>query len=65
MDGWQFLEGMMAQNMNTKVYILTSSTSELDRQRSANYTNVVSFLNKPLAEDKVAAILKSTINLEY
>ncbi len=65
MDGWQFLEGMMAQNMNNKVYILTSSTSELDRQRSANYTNVVSFLNKPLAEDKVAAILKSTINLEY
>lgn len=58
LNGWQFLERMMAQNMNYKVYILTSSTSELDRQRSANYPNVVQFLNKPLAEAEVAAILR-------
>ncbi|RDC65013.1 response regulator [Adhaeribacter pallidiroseus] len=59
LDGWQFLEGMMERNMSNKVYILTSSTSELDRQRSSAYTNVVSFLNKPLAQEKVAAILKA------
>jgi len=58
LDGWQFLEGMMAQNSHHKVYILTSSTSELDRQRSTAYTNVVSFLNKPLAPETVAAILQ-------
>ena len=57
LDGWQFLEVMAARNMNYKVYILTSSTSELDRQRSANYPNVVRFLNKPVAEAEVAAIL--------
>lgn len=59
LDGWQFLEGMAERNMQNKVYILTSSTSELDRQRSATYKNVVNFLNKPIAQDKVAAILQS------
>lgn len=59
LDGWQFLNSMLERNLDNKVYILTSSTSELDRQRSATYKNVVSFLNKPLAEETVAAILKS------
>ncbi|QNF33777.1 response regulator [Adhaeribacter swui] len=57
MNGWQFLENMVARNMSHKVYILTSSTSELDRQRSTTYSNVVRFLNKPLAQDEVADIL--------
>ncbi|WP_228466584.1 hypothetical protein [Adhaeribacter swui] len=43
--------------MSHKVYILTSSTSELDRQRSTTYANVVRFLNKPLVLDEVASIL--------
>ena len=59
LDGWQFLEGMVERKMTHKVYILTSSTSESDRQRSTCYTNVVSFLNKPLAPDTVATILQS------
>lgn len=58
LDGWHFLDGMAEKNMPYKVYILTSSTSELDRQRSASYKNVVSFLNKPVPEEKVAAILE-------
>ncbi len=59
LNGWQFLEGMLAHNQQHKVYILTSSTSMLDRQRAASYGNVVSFLNKPLAPEMVAAILQA------
>ena len=59
LDGWQFLESMVAQNSHHKVYILTSSTSELDRKRSTAYSNVVSLLNKPLDQEKVAAILQA------
>lgn len=58
MDGWQFLEGMVTRNLKTKVYILTSSTSELDRLRSRAFTNVVSLLTKPVARETVAAILQ-------
>jgi len=57
-NGWDFLEDMKARNLPHKVYILTSSTSELDRQRSEKYQNVVNFLTKPVAQDKVAEILK-------
>ncbi|QNF32878.1 response regulator [Adhaeribacter swui] len=60
MNGWHFLDNMAAQQMETyKVYILTSSTSELDRQRSGNYQNVLGFLNKPLDQEILAAILQS------
>ena len=59
LNGWDFLEGMKARNMEYKVYILTSSTSELDRQRSEDYKNVVSFLTKPVGEEKIARILES------
>jgi CheY-like chemotaxis protein len=59
LNGWDFLEGMRARNMDYKVYILTSSTSELDRQRSEAYKNVVSFLIKPVGEEKIAHILET------
>ncbi len=60
MSGWHFLDNMAEKQMDSyKVYILTSSTSELDRQRSGNYQNVVGFLNKPLEQEKLAAILQS------
>ena len=58
MNGWQFLDSITEKQLNYQVYILTSSTSEQDRQRAMTYTNVVSFLNKPLAQENVAAILQ-------
>lgn len=57
MDGWAFLDKMQQKNLQQKVYILTSSTSELDRQRSSAYTNVAKFLVKPVEEDLLEEIL--------
>ncbi|WP_299758132.1 response regulator [uncultured Pontibacter sp.] len=58
MDGWAFLEKMQARNMSQKVYILTSSTSELDIQRSKSFTNVARFLVKPVEEELLEEILQ-------
>lgn len=57
-DGWEFLNRMREAHLTNTVYILTSSTSELDRQQSKNYTNIKDFLIKPLDIHALAAILK-------
>lgn len=58
MDGWAFLEKMQEQNMGQKVYILTSSTSELDLQRAKAFDNVARFLVKPVEEELLEEILQ-------
>lgn len=57
MDGWEFLDKMQQQRMLHKVFILTSSTSVLDKERSKTYENVERFLVKPLEEDVLTNIL--------
>ncbi|MCJ8164885.1 response regulator [Pontibacter sp. E15-1] len=57
MDGWGFLDEMQQQGLGQKVYILTSSTSELDRQRAKQYANVAGYLVKPMEKDELAGIL--------
>jgi len=47
-DGWKFLSLMNENNLDHKVYILTSSTNQLDIQQSKQYKNVIGFLVKPL-----------------
>lgn len=58
LDGWGFLDKMQEQMLGYKVYILTSSTSDLDRQRSKVYPNVAGFLVKPIEEDVLTVILE-------
>jgi len=53
LDGWGFLEQMKASGLTNKVVILTSSTSQIDRTRCANFKNVLAYHNKPLSADVV------------
>lgn len=59
LDGWGFLDKMREQMIMRKVYIFTSSTSELDRHRSKEYANVAGFVVKPVEEDVLTQILES------
>ncbi|MER2997587.1 response regulator [Pontibacter populi] len=59
MDGWEFLEQMQQQQMQHKVYILTSSTSDLDRKRAENFNNVAGYLVKPLETTLLDDVLAS------
>ena len=57
-DGWEFLNDMQKKNLNYKTYILSSSTSQTDIQRSSVYKNVNGYLTKPVGEEKLAEILQ-------
>ncbi len=52
MNGWQFLDQMRLKELDHKVIILTSSTSELDLQKARNYPFVVEYVIKPLNKQK-------------
>jgi two-component system nitrate/nitrite response regulator NarL len=57
-DGFSFLEqyNSKVKNSPTRIIILTSSSSALDRDRAATYSNVIGFLSKPLTESNLAEI---------
>lgn len=57
LDGWGFLERMKEMNLNNRVIILTSSTSELERRRCAEFVNVLAYRTKPLTHDMMNALL--------
>jgi CheY-like chemotaxis protein len=53
LNGWEFLEKMANEPTKTKVIIVTSSTSELDRNKAKNYINVINYYTKPLNDDSL------------
>ncbi|HTD99224.1 MAG TPA: response regulator [Mucilaginibacter sp.] len=59
-SGWDFLDrfqGLYAQlEKNIKVYILTSSIRPVDKERSAQYPFIKSYINKPLDENIINQI---------
>jgi CheY-like chemotaxis protein len=61
MSGWEFLERF--DNLGPdikrlfKIFILSSSVDERDKQRSYANKNVSAFITKPLVKDNVVAIL--------
>ncbi len=57
-DGWKFLNLMSQHNFDNKVYILTSSTTEFDRDQSKQYKNVISLLVKPVNLTALPELLK-------
>jgi CheY-like chemotaxis protein len=61
MDGWQFLEeyATMIPLLTKKIglYIVSSSISPHDVERSKRYSYVLDFLVKPVEAEKVASII--------
>ena len=51
LNGWEFLEKMANETIKTKVIIVTSSTSELDKNKAKKYINVIDYYTKPLNDD--------------
>jgi CheY-like chemotaxis protein len=57
-DGFAFLElyGREVKLAHTRIIILTSSSSFLDRDRAATFADVIGFLSKPLTEGNLSGI---------
>ena len=59
MDGFQFLNAMKDRNLHYKVIILSSSTSDIDKQQASVYKNVIGYHIKPLEKEPLQKILAS------
>ena len=59
MDGWAFLDRMIANKLEYKVYILTSSVSTFDQNKAKRYANVVDCLEKPLKKERLRECIES------
>lgn len=56
-NGWDFLEQMKINKFNSKVAIVTSSTSKLDRKKSQDYQEVIEYYSKPLKKDDIRNLI--------
>jgi len=66
MSGWDFLDKMVAEKINYKVVVLTSSVNVIDRKMAARYNNIIGFIEKPatIASLKpiIAKVMEAVIN---
>lgn len=63
LDGWGFLEKMKEAGLTNRVIILSSSTSDRDRMRCDEFSNVLAYHTKPLTHSMVTALM-STLQIE-
>lgn len=56
MSGWEFLDELVLNNYAPNIVILTSSTSEIDREKAKEYSFIKDFLIKPLNKNKVSEL---------
>ena len=58
MDGFDFLDQLKKLKVcdHTKVFMLTSSTRQEDKEKASHYKNVLDYLQKPLTEQVVRKI---------
>ena len=60
-NGWNFLDALEKKKDPTRVVIVTSSVSNLDKEKAQNYNQVVDFLIKPLNKNIILS-LKDKLN---
>lgn len=57
MNGWVFLDEMKARGLKQKVFILTSSISTYDQEKSQEYENVITCIEKPVKKERLKECL--------
>ncbi|HAD96229.1 MAG TPA: hypothetical protein DCG19_02425 [Cryomorphaceae bacterium] len=57
MSGWDFLRQMATEQKLNKVAIVTSSTSEMDKEESTQYDNIIDFIVKPFAPEQLVSAI--------
>lgn len=58
LDGWGFLERMQQMEQRNQVIVLTSSTSELDRGRCVEFSNILAYHVKPITQSLAGTLLQ-------
>ena len=61
MDGWQFLDAITAHKFNLElitIYICTSSSSLMDKEKFNKYPKLSGYLIKPIAKHELGRVLE-------
>ena len=60
MNGWEFVEAYtnLGITQHVDLYILSSSVYENDIEKTKSYSNVKSFISKPLSIERLVELLK-------
>ncbi len=56
MSGWEFLDKLVESKYSPKIVILTSSTSDLDKNKASEYDFVKDYIIKPLNKAKISEL---------
>lgn len=66
MDGWEFLKAVSKESFlpNLRIFIATSSSSQADKEKAADFPFVIKFLEKPIAQDTIKEIKLLSQNTE-
>lgn len=62
LDGWEFLDRLknIRQDIseNSRIYIVTSSIAQSDKQKAASYEEVEGFVSKPVTADVLREMIR-------
>lgn len=58
LSGWDFLDKMIEDSMKYKVFMLSSSVSEYDQNKAAEYSNVIDLIQKPTPKEVLQRCLE-------
>lgn len=58
MNGWEFLDQIHLDSLDGKafVFLMTSSSSSLDKAKAKDYSKVLHYFEKPLTEEDVKSL---------
>ncbi len=56
MSGWDFMDRLIENQYTPRIVILTSSTSDLDREKALDYSFVKDYIIKPLNQNKISEL---------
>ena len=65
LNGWEYLERMKKDGYTNRVIIVSSSTSYIDKERCAEFQNVIDYFEKPVSKEQILKYLNASAEYNY
>jgi CheY-like chemotaxis protein len=65
LNGWEYLEKMKRDGFTNRVIIVSSSTSYIDKERCAEFQNVIDYFEKPVSKEQILKYLNASAEHNY
>ena len=60
LNGWEYLEKMKRDGFTNRVIIVSSSTSYIDKERCAEFSNIIDYFEKPVSKEQILKYLNAS-----